>query len=158
MKRAFRWLFACQLLCAAPAVFAEDALQQLIQAKENQWAEAYNANDLDRVTAFYEADAVLIAPGALPAKGRAAIGDAFRPFFQTLRKVVLFTDQVKPLGSDYLIEIGHSTYEGRGDAGAWAPGSDNYQVVWHKGPDGWHYVTDMFNARPADAATAKSAE
>jgi ketosteroid isomerase-like protein len=57
-------------------------------------------------------------------------------------------DEVRPMGPEHAVEIGHSQYEGRDADGNWSPGTDNYVVVWHKSKDGvWYYVTDIFNSR-----------
>jgi hypothetical protein len=54
---------------------------------------------------------------------------AFRSYFPVLRKLIVVTDEVKPIGRDDAVEIGHSTYEVKADDGSWVMGSDNYQVV-----------------------------
>jgi len=127
---------------------AEETLTETIQQLENNWAAAYNANDIAGVLSFYEEDAVLVAPGAPPARGHEAIGDVIRSLFPALVDVTLVTDEVRRLGSDHAVEIGHSTYYSVAEDGKKSPGSDNYQVVWHRGEDGvWRYTTDMFNAR-----------
>lgn len=127
---------------------AEESLVETIQQLENEWAAAYNANDVSGLVSFYEEDAVLVAPGAPPARGHKAIGDVFLTFFPVLVELTLVTDEVRRLGNDYAVEIGHSTYHAVSEDGETSPGTDNYQVVWHRGEDGvWRYTTDMFNER-----------
>jgi len=132
---------------AANAV-AEQSLQAIIQERENQWSAAYNANDPERLGAFYESDAILIPPGSQPVLGRALIAETLSGLFAVLKNVTLTVEEVRPLGDNFAVEIGRSNFEAVGEDGSLTPGTDNYQVVWHKGDDGvWRYVTDMFNPR-----------
>jgi len=147
--RTIRIAIAAALLaCAGVAAAQEPSLKAVIQALENDWSAAYNANDAERVGMFYEEDAILIPPGSPPAVGRAAIVQVFSGLFPVLQNVTLITDEVRPLGENYAVEIGRSTYQAVAEDGSTTPGGDDYQVVWHKGADGkWRYVTDMFNSR-----------
>ena len=127
---------------------AEESITETIQGLENGWAAAYNANDRAGLLEFYEKDAVLVAPGAPPARGHKAIGDVLQSLFPTLVELTLITDEVRKLGDDYAVEIGHRVYQAVSEDGTKSAGTDNYQVVWHRGEDGvWRYATDMFNAR-----------
>jgi len=132
---------------AANAI-AEQSLQAIIQERENEWSAAYNANDAELLGAFYEADAILIPPDSQPVLGRALIAETLSGLFPVLKNLTLTVEEVRELGANYAVEIGRSTYQAVGEDGSLTPGTDNYQVVWHKGQDGvWRYITDMFNAR-----------
>ena len=127
---------------------AQESMVETIQELENGWAAAYNANDRGGLLEFYEQDAVLVAPGAPPAKGHKAIGDVLQSLFPFLVELTLVTDEVRMLGDDYAVEIGHSLYQAVSEDCTKSPATDNYQVVWHRGEDGvWRYATDMINAR-----------
>jgi uncharacterized protein (TIGR02246 family) len=127
---------------------AEKSLQAIIQERENEWSAAYNANDAERLGAFYEVDAILVPPGSQPVLGRALITETLSGLFPVLTNLTLTVEEVRALGDSYAVEIGRSTFQAVGEDGSLTPGSDNYQVVWHKGQDGiWRYVTDMFNPR-----------
>jgi len=127
---------------------ADESLRDTIESREDQWSAAYNANSKADLGAFYEQGAVLIPPGSPPVHGRAAIADFLSTLFPTLEDLKLVVDEVRPLGSDHALEIGHSEYYAVAEDGSRSPTVDDYQVVWHKGEDGvWRYVTDMFNAR-----------
>jgi uncharacterized protein (TIGR02246 family) len=128
--------------------WAEDSLKQVIQARETQWSSAYNANDANALAEFYEEDATLVPPGMEPVTGRDAIAKVLAGLFPTLKELTLITDDVRPLGKNHAVEVGHSVYQAVADDGSHSPGTDNYVVVWHKGDDGvWSYVTDIFNSR-----------
>ena len=143
-----RFIVGLCLGCGVGLVFAQESLKETIQDRENQWAAAYNAHDVEQLVQIYEADAVLIPPGQRPVSGRAAIGEAFLALFPIITDLSLVADEVRALGDNYAVEIGHSVYQAVAADGSLQPTSDDYQVVWHKGQDGvWRYVTDMFNAR-----------
>jgi len=135
------------VLAPGPAM-AGDSLQDTIQSREDEWSAAYNANSKERLGAFYEEDAVLIPPGSPPVHGRTAIADTLSTLFPQLQDLKLVVDEVRPLGPDHALEIGHSEFIAIAEDGSKSPGIDDYQVVWHKGDDGvWRYITDMFNSR-----------
>jgi uncharacterized protein (TIGR02246 family) len=126
---------------------ADESLRDLIQAREDKWSAAYNANSKDGLGAFYEEGAVLIPPGSPPIHGRTEIAEFLSTLFPQLKDLKLVTDEVRPLGPDHAVEIGHSEYTAVAEDGSSSPGIDDYQVIWHKGEDGvWRYITDMFNA------------
>lgn len=139
------------LLCAGLASFAvgaDDGLKAAIQARENEWAAAFNAGDAKAVSMIYGEDAVLVPPGSEPVRGREAIAAALANFFPIIDDLALVADEVRPLGDRHAVEIGHSEYMSIGTDGARTPAIDNYVVVWHKGDDGvWRYVSDIFNSR-----------
>ena len=140
-------ILALVILASGPAI-AGESLRDTIQAREDSWSAAYNANSKDGLGAFYEEDAVLIPPGSPPVRGRAAIAETLGTLFPVLVDMKLVADDVRPLGPDYAVEIGHSEYMAIAEDGSRTPGVDNYEVLWHKGEDGvWLYVTDMFNSR-----------
>ena len=127
---------------------AGDSLKDIIQAREDAWSAAYNANDAAALGAIYVEDAVLVPPGMKPVHGRAAIEEALAGLFPALKDVKLVTDAVRPLGDNYAVELGRAEYKAVGEDGSMTPVTDDYVVVWHKGEDGvWYYVNDMFNAR-----------
>ena len=62
---------------AAPAP-APAADKEAVSAVNAAWFKAYNAHDVDALSALYADDAVLSAPGAPSARGAAAIKEAFK--------------------------------------------------------------------------------
>ncbi len=137
----------CSIMVAAPAV-ADESLTKTIQARENEWAAAYNAHDAGRLAANYEPDAVLIAPGAKPIVGRAAIEALFNRSFPILKDSSLTTETVEPLAGNHALERGHMSYQTLREDGTWASGADDYVIIWHQDDDGtWRYVSDWAAAR-----------
>ena len=139
--------FALAVLTASQTM-ANESLRDTIQSRQDEWAEAYNANSKNGLGAFYEEGAVLIPPGSPPINGRTAIAEFLSTLFPQLKDLKLVVDEVRALGSDHAVEIGHSEYSTIAEDGSRSPRIDDYQVVWHRGEDGvWRYMTDMFNAR-----------
>ena len=127
---------------------ADESLRDTIQSRQDQWSAAYNANSMERLEAFYEEGAVLIPPGSPPINGHTEIAAFLSTLFPRLQELKLVTDEVRPIGPDHAVELGHSEYIAVAEDGSRSPGIDDYQVVWHKSDDGvWRYMTDMFNAR-----------
>ena len=140
---------AVALVVLAPGwATADESLRDTIQAREDRWSAAYNANSKDGLAAFYEEGAVLIPPGSPPINGPIAIAEFLSTLFPQLEDLKLVTDDVRSLGADHAVEIGHSEYSAIAEDGSRSRGIDDYQVIWHRGDDGvWRYVTDMFNSR-----------
>ena len=63
---------------AAATAPASAADKEAVRAVNVAWFTAYNAHDVDGISALYADDAVLSAPGAPSARGAAAIKEAFR--------------------------------------------------------------------------------
>ena len=126
----------------------DQSLAQQIEAREAEWTTAYNANDAERLSAIYEDDAVFIAPGMPPLRGRAEIKTVLPNFFAGLRNLTLIVDEIRAVGEDHAVVVGHSTQQELQEDGSWKDSVNNYQVLYHRGSDGeWYYATDMFNHR-----------
>src|SRR5262245_631152 len=56
---------------------AKSSAVEALHAADAAWEKAYNAGKVDEVVALYDENAVVYAPGAAPARGRAAIQTFF---------------------------------------------------------------------------------
>ncbi len=100
---------AFALVALAPGwAMTDESLRDMIQSREDEWSAAYNANSKDGLAAFYEEGAVLIPPGSPPISGRIAIAEFLSTLFPQLKDLKLVTDEVRSLGADHAVEIGHS--------------------------------------------------
>lgn len=70
----------------AAATAATPADEQAIRAINVAWFKAYNAHDVDGVTALYADDAVLNVPGMPAARGSAAIKEAYQKDIAAMTK------------------------------------------------------------------------
>ena len=124
-------------------------LKNTFQARCNELSDAYNAHNIAGITAIYDKNAVLIAPGVAPVNGQEAIGDLFVNMSESLTELELTTDDIKLLDDDHAIELGHATYMAKGENEIVTKTNGNYVVVWEKGNDGgWHIISDIFNEGP----------
>jgi ketosteroid isomerase-like protein len=125
-----------------------------IHAADSAWEKAYNGGDVEGVVSLYDANAVLLPPGAPPAKGREAIRAFFaKDMAESGKAGVRFILGAKPDG---------------GVSGSWGWSSGTYVVkdksgkvvetgkylsVSKKVGGKWLYVRDTWNADgPASAA------
>ena len=144
--------------CPAPAPEAAPpvdvaALKDAIQAREKEWSAAYLAADGAAVAALYTEDAASVPPAGDWQRGRAAIAQGMQPQFDsttyTAREDI--TDEVIPVGPDYIFEIGHYSSTGTAKAdGKARSNSGRYTVLWRKDADGaWRIHRDMGTEAPA---------
>jgi uncharacterized protein (TIGR02246 family) len=114
-RLAFVSLVLCSIVLPAVAVAGGGP-----QALDEAWKTAMLAGDLDAIAACYAPDAVMIAPGAPPARGRDAILATYQAMF----------GGVKVVG----IEFSDSHYESSGSLGAaWGTASI---TMTHPGAEG----------------------
>jgi len=135
--------------CSSPTT-AQDDLMAAIQEREDAWSAAFNAGDADTLGAIYTADSVLIPPESDPVWGREGAVATLSGLFGVLLDLQLTADDVRAMGDDHAVEIGHGTFETMGEDGVRVAGRVDYVVVWEKGDDGvWYYSIDIFNAAGA---------
>lgn len=74
-----RFLYIAAMLTAfgTLSAVASEADVAALHVADSAWETAYNGGDVEGVVSLYDADAVLLPPGAPPAKGR----DAIRAYF-----------------------------------------------------------------------------
>ena len=139
---------------APVATAADDAAT--IRANTAAWFKAFNAGDADAVAASYADDAVVMAPGAPPASGTAAIKQLIAREVAgaksggvtlvqgKLSDVTVSRDMAWHTGTYSVIKDGKTV-----DAGA-------YMEVLRKKSGKWLIVRDIWNSStpPASSATA----
>jgi uncharacterized protein (TIGR02246 family) len=147
--------------CAAPAKKPEGssspppdltALRNAIQAREKEWSAAFRAGNAAGVAALYTEDGAQVQPSGDWFRGRNGITKAMQAQFDTLAVTARedITDEVFPAG-DYVVEIGHYSYQGTSKAGN-KPRSaaGRYMVLWRKDADGvWRDHRDIGSEAPA---------
>jgi ketosteroid isomerase-like protein len=157
MKNAFLQVVAAAA-CAAglSALAADDAAR--IRAGTDSWVKSFNAGNAGAAVALYADDAVLMPPGAPPARGTAAIKEAIAKEIAGAKKgAVTFA-----LGTND--EVGVS-----GDM-AWHSGayfvmdksgkpveSGKFLEAWERKGGKWRIVRDIWNSNGAQPAPAPAA-
>lgn len=150
-------LLALAAACQAPAPQAAPvdvaALKDAIQAREKEWSAAFLAADPAAIAALYTEDAASIPASGDWNSGRAAIGANMQPQFDstTFSAREDITEEVIPVGPDYVFEIGHYSSAGTSKAdGKEKKTSGRYIVLWRKDADGvWRIHRDMGADAPA---------
>lgn len=144
--------------CAAPAPEPAPppdaaAVKDAIQAREREWSAAYLKADAAAIAALYTEDAASIPPTGDFHRGRDAIAQDLQSQFDSVTFTARedITDEVIPLGSDHVFEVGHYNASGSYKVGGKArTSSGRYVVLWRKDTDGtWRIHRDMGTEAPA---------
>lgn len=151
-------VFLALSACAAPAPEAAPpvdvaAVKDAIQAREREWSAAFLTADGAAVAALYTEDAASIPRSGDWHRGRAAIAKDIQFQFDsatfTTREDI--TEEVIPLGSDYVFEVGNYAASGTYKVGGKPrTTSGRYVVLWRKDADGvWRIHRDIGSEVPA---------
>ena len=147
-RAVFGAVFAVTLVTAGPA-FAADKVRSAIDASTRVWLDAYAKGDAAKVASLYATDAMVMPPGAPPAKGRAAIQKFWQGAMDAgMGNVSLKTIEVGSSGG-IAYEQGEVALDVRGKDGKTAHVVGKYIVVWKKSPKGkWELYRDIWNDTP----------
>ena len=133
---------ACEQPAAAPADLAQ--IKTDIQAREDAWAAALNARDLDALMAMYTEDAVAMPNNAPLVAGKAAIRENQEQEFAGMPDDMTFSFEVLDVfaNGNTVTETGQSTYR---DADGNVTGTGKYMVVWEKQGDQYLCTREIYN-------------
>jgi len=137
--------------CTAPAPVAPPvdiaALKTAIQARQSEWSAAFLAADAAAIAALYAEDAATIPASGDWERGRDRIARSLQPILDSIAYTARedITEEVIPLGNDYVFEIGHFSATGTAKAdGSPSSMSGRYMALWRKDPDGvWRVLRDI---------------
>jgi uncharacterized protein (TIGR02246 family) len=118
-----------------------DVRAQITQMSQ-AWETAYNAGDAAALTALYTKDAKVMAPGAEPASGSAAIRSLFQADVANGAKNTLTIDDVTGFG-DYAVETGK--WEAKAANGKHLD-HGSYSTFYKKVGGGWKIYRDIWNS------------
>jgi len=135
-------IVACAAAFARAASGAEpESTRDAIQAANRVFIAMVRHGDAQALANLYSIDAVMIAPGAEPAKGRAAIAASWEKAIGAgIKGFSLVTDDVVASG-DFAAETGSAQIVG-------ADGkieNSHYVVVWRHEEGGWRLLRDIWN-------------
>ncbi len=145
---------ACQQAAETPADMAQ--IKTEIQALENAWAAALNAQDLDALMAMYADDAVSMPDNAPLLSGKDAIRKQQEQEFASTPAGRTYSFEVLDVYGDgnTVTETGKSTYK---DAAGKVTGTGKYMVVWKKQGDQYLCIREIYNGdAPAAPAATRS--
>lgn len=108
------------------------------------WAAAWNGGDAAALAALYAEDAVVMAPGGEPAKGRAAIETAMKGALQAAAGSRMQIKPVEVLGGEgWAVEVG-TFVETAADGSHRDHG--RYMAVWKNVSGKWMLFRDIWNS------------
>ena len=145
------------VLCvvALPAPAADDAAR--IRAGTESWAKSFNAGNASAVVAIYADDAVLMPPGAPPARGTTAIKEAVTKEIAGAKKggvtFVLGTNDEVNVAGDMAWHSGAYFVMDKANKPV---ETGKYLEVWERKNGKWRIVRDIWNANGAEAAPASA--
>jgi uncharacterized protein (TIGR02246 family) len=155
MKRGAASLFLGALLAIPGAAFAQEKQEMAgdhaaaIEAANEAWASAFNAGDAAALAAVYTPDALVMAPGAEPAVGTAAIQALFEGALGAASgvTVTLQSTGIEHAG-DMVLDYGKYVMTGP-DGGHADHGS--YMAAWRQVDGEWKISRDIWNSSMAPA-------
>ena len=153
MHRFVRSL-AAGLACALLAASAQaDPMRDAVDAGNYFFLKAFAARDAQAIADLYTEDGRVVAPGAPPAVGRAAIAAFWAGSMNDTSAVRLETLSVEAAGDLALEEgVAHLVANGGSESAA------RYLVVWKREGRRWHLYRDIWNVGPMGAATPPRAD
>src|SRR5262245_7254525 len=135
---------AFALTLYGPAALAADPVRDAVDKGNHAFIAAFLRGDGKAVAALYTEDAMVIAPGAEVASGRAAIAAFWQKVIDSgVKNVTLSTMKVES-AADLAYEDGTVklvTADGK-------TSSDRYVVVWKRSNGEWKLHRDIWNSGP----------
>jgi uncharacterized protein (TIGR02246 family) len=136
------------LVAFATMVQGADDAKSIVAKLDEAWLDAHHAADFDRLAALYAEDALVMAPGREPLKGREAIRNLFAEDFKYVpkRSITLKSLQVDASGI-LLTDSGEYTFDGVNTEGKTVHIVGNYITVFKKTDGKWHTAIEIWNVR-----------
>ena len=143
------------LLCGVVNLYSQNDrtdLKQSIQKLEDQWSQAWVANDVNKLGSLYTDDAISMQPDQPMFKGKDEILAGDKKQFESgikYKSTVSKTQQVYGTG-DIVYEIGtYSSVFTPANSTEEVTDNGKYVKVWQKQSDGsWKIKTDTWNSDP----------
>jgi uncharacterized protein (TIGR02246 family) len=148
VRNAARMIAALALLgAAAPAAADSKAAETAVRAGEAAWARAWNAGDADAIVMLYAKYGLVMAPGAPPARGQAAIREFLVKDIAGGQKAgVTLTiakgDEVVVSGK---LAVHTGTWSVSDKSGAVVDGG-SYVDIWREAGGRWVIAQDIWNS------------
>ena len=148
-----RHLAFAALLALAPPLSAQDsaAVAKLLDAQYARFSQAYVALDPDVVANLYTEDAYYMSPGADIKRGRAAVREEFKRFFDSVRSRgdsirIVFTIVDRKISGGMAAEVGYFDLTSKPSGGESRTSRGKFVAIWARGADGaWRFRTDTYS-------------
>jgi uncharacterized protein (TIGR02246 family) len=137
--------------CLAATIPASAQDKGELQKLADQWTEAYNKNDIAKVSRMYTDDAVLLPPETKMIRGKEAIQTFWQKEAEQTTDLKVTVTDVKPLGSANAHAIFTSTVRTKGQQVQEVPGKGT-ALLQRSGED-WRIVVHVWNRDTGPATT-----
>lgn len=132
----------------SPAVDAE-AVRESILAKDQAFADAMVAGEVEPLVLQYTADAALMPPNSPKVEGSQAIREAFAEWFQQGSPTAMSLNNEEitvAAAGDYAYAVGTFTMSGSAPDGSEWSDEGKYVVVWQNVEGDWKMAADIWNS------------
>ena len=135
-----------QFSCSKPETFNEAEVRKSIEEACAKYSKAIQEGNLAGVLAEYTDDATAIPPDGEIIKGKQAIEELYKKFFQIGMKEIVFTTIEVGGSGDTAYEIGKTKVRIQPEGQAAIQDSTKYLVIWKRQPDDtWKVHVDIWN-------------
>ena len=135
-----------QLSCSEPETFDATQVRKSIEEACAKYSEAIREGNLAGVVDAYTVDATLVPPDGEILKGKPAIEELYKKFFQMGMKDIAFTTIEVGGSGDTAYEIGKTKVRIQPEGQAAMIDSTKYLVIWKRQTDGtWKVHVDIWN-------------
>jgi uncharacterized protein (TIGR02246 family) len=135
-----------QFSCSRPETFDVGQIRKSIEEANTKYSDAIQKNNLADAVALYTDDATMVPPDGELIKGKQAIEELYKKFFQMgMKEIVLTTIEVGGSGGT-VYEIGKTRVRIQPEGQAAILDSTKYLVIWNRQTDGtWKVHADIWN-------------
>ena len=135
-----------QLSCARPETFDMVLVRKSIEEACAKYSAAIREGNVAGVVDVYTADATLVPPDGEILKGKQAIEELYKKFFQMGMKDIAFTTIEVGGSGDTAYEIGKTKVWIQPEGQPAMTDSTKYLVIWKRQADGtWKVHADIWN-------------
>ena len=124
------------------------AAKEALRQADIAWSATAEAQELDKLVAYFLDDALFMAPNAPALKGKAAIREVLSHFFEIPGFSIKWQPTYVEISSsgDLAYTIGTNVMTFEGPDGKPIVDNGKYTTIWKKDADGtWKVAVDMFN-------------
>jgi ketosteroid isomerase-like protein len=143
---------------AAPLAALADSPATTVRSGTEAWLKAYNAGNIDAIIPLYSEDAIVMPPGAPPAKGHAAIRQFLTKDIAGAKAagVTLVPGTVSDVGVKGDLAWHSGNYTVQNKAGATVD-TGAFVEIWRKSGSKWVIIRDIWNSSTPPAPSAAPA-
>jgi len=124
-------------------VLADGKVADLIESRNQQWADAFNSGDVERLSSIFGERFIVLPPGSEAITDRNDLRSFLQQDMKSLSNLNLRTTSVTVVGN-FAYETGEASYQMHEESGKLTRSIDDYLVVWRKDDGIWNYYVDLW--------------